>query len=343
MPTGSGLDAQLGFAAETTWGTPATPTKFVEFNSESLKFEPTFLEPTGLRPGTKYKRASRVRQSRKSLSGDMEMEWATKGMGLLVKHMLGSALTTPVVITGAAYKQVHVPGDHRGLGLTVQVGRPEPSTGTIRPHTFSGCKVSSWEFALSDNAIPTLKLSVDGRQEATATPLATPAYVTGASVFDFSQATLKLGGTATTATGVTTVTGGTAVATVVREISISGESPKAAERFGIGSGGLKSEQLENDTPTITGSLGAEFNRTELYDPFQNNAIMPLELVLTGGAIGATASNYLLSILMPAVKIKAAAPSVSGPDIVGMSTDFEAYSDESNPVIQITIQSDESTL
>lgn len=343
MPTGSGLDAQLGFAAESTWGTPVTPTKFVEFNSESLKFEPTFLEPTGLRPGTKFKRASRVRQSRKSLSGDVECEFATKGMGLLVRHMLGSPITTPTVITGTAYRQNHVPGDFRGLGLTMQVGRPEPSTGTVRPFTFAGCKCSGWEFSLSDNAIPTLKLTVNGRSEATATALASASYLAGATVFDFSQAVLKLGGTPSTSSGQTSIAGGTAVATVVRDITIKGETAMASERFGLGNAGLKSEQLENDTPTITGTLSAEFNKAELYDQFSANATMAMELVLTGGVIGATASNYLLSFVLPAVKLKTAAPAVSGPDIVAMSTDFEAYSNEVDPVIQVLIQSDESTL
>lgn len=341
MPTGSGLDAQLGVGAETTWGTPVTPTKFLEFNSESLGFEPTFLEPTGLRVGTKYKRASRVRQSRKTVSGDIECEFATKGMGLLLKHMLGSALGAPVSIVAGAYRQIHTPGDFRGLGLTVQVGRPEPASGTVRPHTYAGCKVSGWEFSLADNAVPKLKLTVDGRSESTATALATAAYASGATVFDFSQAVLKLGGTASTSSGLTTVTGGTAVATVVKEISVKGEAPKAAERFGIGSGGLKSEQLENDTPTLTGTLAAEFSKAELYDPFQANTTMPLELVLTGGVIGATVQNYLLSILIPAIKLKSAKPTVTGPDIVAMSTDFEAYSDETNPVVQIMIQSDEA--
>lgn len=340
MATGTGLDGQIGVAGESTWGTPVTVTRFLEFNSENLKFEPTWLEPTGIRVGTKYKRVNRVRQSRKSVSGDMELEVATLGMGLLVRNMLASSTTTTTLISGSAYKQIHVPGDFRGLGLTVQVGRPEPSSGTVRSFTYAGCKVLSWEFSLEDNAIPTLKLTMDGRSESTATALATASYLAGASVFDFSQASLKLGGTATTASGETSISGGTAVATVVRSFSVKGDAPMAGERFGLGNAGLKSEQLENDTPTVTGSLGAEFAKTELYDLFQANTTTALQLDLTGAAIGA--SNYLFSIILPAVKLKTAAPALTGLDIVQMSTDFEAYSDETNPVIQIKIVSTEST-
>jgi hypothetical protein len=339
MPTGSGLDAQIGFGVESTWGTGVTPTRFTEFNTESLEMTPTFLEPTGLRAGTKYKRVSRIRQSRKTVAGDVDLDLATKGMGLLVKHMLASTVTTPTLVAGSAYKQIHTPGDFRGLGLTVQVGRPEPSTGTVRPHTFAGCKIAGWEFSISDGETPKLKLTVDGRSEATATALTAASYLTGTTTFDFSQATLKLGGTASTASGETSIAGGVTVATVIKTLSISGKAPMATERFGLGNAGLKNEPLENDIPMVTGTLGAEFNKAELYDLFANNTTTALQFDLTGAAIGANA--FLFSIILPAIKLKKAAPTVSGPDIVQMSTDFEVYSDETNPVIQIKIVSDES--
>jgi len=343
MATGSGLDAQLMVGAETIWGTAVTPDHTYEFNDESLKFDPTFLEPTGLRAGTKYKRASRVSVARKSVSGDFTLEHATKGMGLLWKHALASSLTTPTALTSPAYEQVHIPGDFRGKGLTIQVGRPESSTGTVRPFTYSGCKVGSWELSVSDNAIPTLKLTVDGRSQDTATALAAASYVSGSNVFSFANASLSLGGTASTTSGKTSVSGATAVATVVTAVTVTGAAPMSTDRFGVGNGGNKSEQLENDTPTVTGSLTAEFNKTELYDLFTNNTTTAMVLKLTGAAIGASGSNDTLEIILPAVKLKAAAPNVGGPDIVSMSTDFEAYSDETNPVVQVRIVSGDSTL
>lgn len=344
MATGTGLDAQIGFAAETTWGTTVTPTRFVEFNSEGMKLEPTWLEPTGLRIGMKYKRASRARISRRSAGGDVEIEHATKGMGLLWRHALASTVAAPTQIAATtAYKQVHTPGDFRGLGLTVQIGTPEAGTGTVRPFTYPGCKVTGWEFSCQDNAIPRLKLTFDGRQEDTATALAAAAYLSGATVFDFSQATLKLGGTASTAAGETTITGGVAAATIIRDITITGSAPMATDRFGLGNTGLKAQPLENGTPTITGKLAAEFSKVELYDVYTAANPIAMQFDLTGAQIGTSGSYFLLSFILPSVKLKGAAPDVGGPDIVAMSTDFELYSDEVNPVIQVKIQSDETVL
>lgn len=343
MTTGSGLDGQLAFAQESVWGTAVTPTHAVEFDSETLSMTPTWLEPTGIRSGLKFKRLNRVVQSQRTVAGDFTVELATKGMGLLWKHALASSAVPVQDASTGAYKQVHVPGDFLGKGLTVQVGRPEPSTGTVQPFTYSGVKISQWQFSLSDGATPTLQLTVDGRDEDTDTALVTPTYPAGAAAFDFTQATLSLGGTVTTASGITTVSGGTAVATVITEIALSGQTGMATDRFGIGNAGLKSEQLENATPTITGTLTAEFNKSELYDVFAADGTTPMHLSLVGGVISTSTDHYMLDFIMPAVKLKTATPNVAGPDVVAMSTDIEAYDNETDPVIQVLVWSDEAAL
>lgn len=342
MPTGSGLDAQIGFGQETTWGTEATVTRFVEFNSETMQYNPTFLEPGGLRVGTKFKRVSRTRVARTDVTGDVTVDFATLGMGMLVRNCLGSATASTATIVSPATKQVHQPGGYMGMGLTCQVGRPQPS-GTVQSFTYSGCKVTKWEFDVKDNAIPTLKLTLDGKAEDTTTALTTAAYLSGTTVFDFSETTIKLGGTATTTSGVVSISGGVAATTVITEFDITGTTPLDTSRFGLGNQGLKSEQLENNIPTITGKLTAEFNETEWYSVFKANTKIPLQFTLVGGAIGASGSNNTFDIIMPAVLVKAAPPQVSGPGVVSMSISFEVYSDEVNAPIQATIISADTTV
>lgn len=343
MPTGSGLDAQLVIGQESIFGTAVVPDRALEFNEESLVREYEWIEPTGLRAGLKYKRASRIIASRTNVTGSFSLEHATRGMGLLWKHLLASSGVATQIGATTAYEQVHVPGDFRGKSLTVQVGRPEPSTGTVVPFTYSGVKVTDWTLTVSDNEIATLEVNVDGRNETTATALVVPSYIAGAGVFGFHQAVLKLGGTASTASGKTSISGGTTVATIINEFSASGESPKATERFGLGSAGLKAEQLENDIPTFTGSLSAEFNKTEFYDVYANKATTALQLIITGDAIGVSGSNDLFELTYPAVKFKTANPAVGGPDIVAMDTDFEAYSDGTNPVMQVRLISADTVI
>ncbi|WP_027930695.1 phage tail tube protein [Amycolatopsis thermoflava] len=341
MATGSGLDAQLMVAQESAWGTAVTVTRGYEFLSESLNQEITYTDSAGLRTGTTFRRTARTKQARISVSGDIELEIPTLGAGLLVKHMLGSSVTTPTLVAASAYKQVHTPAGMAGLGLTMQVGRPEPvSPYTVRPFTYEGCKVTKWEISLKDGGLATLKLTVDGQAESTATALATASFLANSAVYSFNQASIKLGGTAATASGETTITGGTQMSTVAKSITISGDNSLATDRYGIGNAGQKKEQLQNGMQTITVKLDSEFSKTELYDLYTAGTPTPIQFDLTGAAIGA--NNFLFSVILPSCILKKAPPSVNGPDIVQMSTEWEAEWDETNPPIQIKIVSTEST-
>jgi hypothetical protein len=213
----------------------------------------------------------------------------------------------------------------------------------VRPHTYAGCKVVGWEFSVSDGEYAQLSLDINGRSEATATALATASYTTGSSVFNFSQASnFKLGGTPTTAAGETTIASGVAVTSVVTGFTLSGETGMATERFGLGNSGLKNEPLENDIPTITGSLTAEYSKAEFYDVFKANTTTAIQFDLIGSQIAATGSYDTLSFIIPAAKFKTSQPSVEGPDIVQASVDFECYSNEVDPVLQIKLISTDST-
>jgi hypothetical protein len=341
MTTGTGLDAQLGYKLETTPGTAVTVDKFIEFNNEGLEFDPGFIEPEGLRTGVKYKRGSRLVQSRKSVSGPFSLNHSTRDMGALWKTAIGSSVASPTLVLGSAYKQVHQTGDLRGVSLTLQVGRPEPSTGTVKAHTYAGCKFSGWEFSVSDNEVCKLSFDVDGFDEATATALATAAYDTGAEEFNFAQCSaFSLGGSITGTTELA-YSGGTAVTSVVRSLSIKGSNALANERYGLGNAGLKKEQLENGIPVITGSMEVEYLQSEFYTPFKANTSTSLYVKFEGSVISGTDKNTL-EFVIPQIKIKKAPYKVGGPDLVTGTVEFEVYANDTNNPFQVKLISADST-
>lgn len=344
MTTRSGLDAQVGFKNETTFGTGVVADHFLEFDNEDFKWVPTFLEGEGLRAGRKFKRDSRVGIARKDVNGKLDIKVPNKGIGLLFKHMIGSSATPVVIGATAAYQQIHTPGDLFGKSLTVQVGRPEPGTGTVRPFAFTGCKCTQWELSVNDGDHLKLSTTWDGRDEDTTTGLATATYASGAGLFNFAHATLKLGGTPTTGGSPSqiSVAGGVAVAAVINQVTIRGENPLAADRYGVGNAGLKSEQIENDYPTVSGTLDAEFAKTELYDVFKAANSVALELAFSFGDAGG-ANPYLLSFIAPKVKFKDSGPSVDGPGIVKGPVEWEVYDDEVNAPFQFKIVSTDTAL
>ena len=339
MTTGTGLDASVGAKLESVVGTPVTVDKHFEFDKCGIKWEPTWIEPSGLRVGTKYKRASRLTQSRTMVSGPLEMQHATRLMGMWWKLCLGSSVTTPTLVAASAYKQIHTPGDFMGKAATIQAGKPEPS-GTIRPHTYTGCKVTGWEFTIGDDENATLSMDIDGWDESTATALVAASFV-NANAFSFRQASFfKLGGTASTASGEVSIAAGTSVTAVVKKISIKGETPMATERFGLGSAGIKKEQLENDIPTITVDMDAEWNRAEFYDLYKAGDTTAFELRLVGDVISGS-DTELLSFVIPALQFKDVPAEVDGPDIISMSVSAEVYADGTNAPFQVKIVSADS--
>jgi hypothetical protein len=363
MPTyASGLSGQVGAVAESVYGTPVTVTHFYEFLSENFVYNPAFLDGMGLKAGQAYNRATRTVVSQFDVNGDLTMEHTSgeaatavaDSMGFWWKYALGSAFTTPVVVLGTAYAQTHVNGSKAGQFITVQVGRPQISGVTVQPFTYTGVKLTDWEFSCNDNQIAQLKVTADGQTELTSTGLAAASYPTPNGLFSFANATtMTLGGTATTTAGVTSVASGVSLGSRVNGITIAGSTPMKVDRYGLGNGGLKGEPIENAIPTITGTLSTEFfSRTELYDVFKANTTQPFQLDFTkfdsagndANGVAAGPNPYRLSIIMPAVRFKSASVNVTSPDVIPQSIGFQAYDDgTTNPVIQVRIVSKEQTI
>ena len=343
-----GLSSQLMVAAESTVGTAVTVTTGYEMlGGETVSFLPTFLDGQGLKSGVGYKRGSRTALSRVSAGGDIPMEFGDRGHhGLLLKHAIGSTITTPTLIATTAYKQIHTPGAKTGLGLTVQLGQPETSDQVAKPFTYNGMKITDWEFSCNDNQIAQMKWTFDGWNETTATGLAAVSYTSGVIPFSFADATtFTIGGTASTSAGETTVAGATAVTSIVKGVTITCSTPMAVDRYGLGNAGVKKEQFENAIPTLTGKFDAEFtNLTDFYNTFKANTTTTVQLDFSHGDAGSS-NPFRLSFIMPAVRFKNAAVNVPGPDLLTQSVEWEAYDDGSgtNPVFQVKLVSTDSTL
>lgn len=346
MATGSGLDAQIGFATETTVGTQVTPTKFTTFNMSDLTFDPTYLEGTGLQSGRKFKSVNQVGIARRSATGKVEVPVMYKGFGWYWQHFIGSAGTATVVTGGTlAYEQYHTPGALWGKSFTTQVGKPEASTGTVKPFTYRGCKCLDWTLTFQDNAKTLCDFTIDAWDEDTATALAVATYPTANIQWDFSSTTnFAIGGTPTTTSGKTTISGGSPVTAVVTSLSLAGKNNLSNQRYGLGSGGVKKEQLENNFQSITGTFKADYDSTNFINQFDAGTSTALQIDSFGSIIEGT-TKYQLSIIIPTVKITKAPVVVSGPDLVQVQGEFTVYDpdDGTNPPIQVHIVSTDTTV
>lgn len=326
MAIRSGLAAQIGFGDETTYGTYATPTRFLEFESETIALQQEYAESPGLRATNRVQRTDRVRVNKLGASGTVTFPAVqSKGFGLVLKHMVGKAgvITTSAGGTNAK-DHTYTLGDPYGLSTTWQVGRPDVS-GTVQPFSYLGTKVTGW--TLSNQAGGYVSLGVDlfSQDETTAQSLASASYSSGTVEDLFYQ-----DGTLNVASG----------AVSVMDVSITGATAVSTDRRFIRSSTLVKEPLIAGMYEITGSFTMEFESLTQYQRFTANTIGQLDVTWTAPTAIESTIYPKLTVTLPKVQFRGTTPNVSGPGIVTMTCPFKAlYDGSSEPITILYVSSD----
>ena len=296
MATGTGLAAQFGFVAEGSWNTAGTPNVFLPMISESMGLDIERMESKAILANRQFMTSEQWAPGKRMAGGDVQLELPSVDCGILFHHMMGASSGTTT--------RTYTPANLAGKGLTVQVGVPDVS-GTVRPKTYSGCKIGSWEIGCAAGEIATWGLSFIAGNETTATGLATATYNTGAAIpFTFTGASIVIAGTTTP----------------VSKSTISGDN-KLERRYFEGSS-ITSEPLQTGLTEITGSLDIEFgNNFTDYNRFVNATESALVLNFVSGAKS-------LQMAMN-VRYDGATPKVGGPGIVPQSLPFKAVASSSD--------------
>ena len=322
MSIRSGLAAQLGAASETTWGTAVTPDHFYEFLSEDINLKVDRLESKGLRANNRVLRTDRWAATQQRIEGKIDFEVPTKGMSLWLKNALGSTtITTP---SGATNARLHrsVLSDPYGLGLTVQVGRPD-SSGTVQPFTYAGVKVD--QLSLSNSVGDFLKAEINlvGKSESTGTSLATATYpiTSGSAAYQYLNWTQ----------GAVTI-GGSAVG-VVTAINVDINNNMKSDRYFLGAATM-SEPIIAAMTEISGSMTVEFDGLTNYNRFVNGTIAAVTATWTGSTAieGSTYPSLLVNLAN--VRFDGDTPNVKGPDVITHDLKFKALYDGTNGPIVI---------
>jgi hypothetical protein len=335
----TGLGTSLGIAQEVTPGTAVTPTRWLDARSESLGSEKTALNGGGLRGGALYARSSNRANIGKNVTGGWEQDVSTRGMGLLLKNCLGAG--SSAVLTGSAYRQIFTPALLSGLSLTVQ--KILGSTA----FTYNGYKISDWSLSADVGAILALSVDGDGWNEVTSFGAGTPSYTAAIESFNFTQGSVIVGGTATTSTGLTTVSGGTTVG-IIQSVTVSGSRPLTTgdDNRRLSTTG-KVEQVEDGILEVGGSLVADFDSAfDFYSLYSADTATALKLTFTTTATPITGATYpSIEILLPDVRLMGDTPKADGPGALSLDCDFIGLQDtvNGNPAVQIVTVTADTTI
>lgn len=317
MALPSGLAAQIGWAQESTWGTPVTVSTFAPLVSESISAEFARLESAGIIAGRTILDTDQVKAGNTTISGDIQLEAYEQSIGTLLKHALGSVSSTTA---SAPYTHTITPGTLTGLGLTMQVGRPATS-GTVAPFTFSGVKVESLELSVAPGEIATIGASVVGKAVATNTALAAVSYAAQASrPFTGIEATTSTWGGANPN---------------VTQFNLSIANNLAAERRYLGTK-LIAEPLQADLRTIEGTLACEFSSMALWEDYAALTYRDIVVTMTNGV-----ESLSLTVFS---RLDSVEPQVGGKGIVMTEIPFVVTGDGSDAdAITVIYTADDATI
>lgn len=324
MAIGSGLSTQFGMKAEAVFGTPVTPDAFTYINNESIKAEVGKIESPFL--GNLVMRTNQVKTYVTGAQGDIEFPFFNKGMLKILRQCYGLVTSAQVGVT-AEYTHtftLDTAAGKLGMSATVQIGRPATS-GTVHPFTYEGGKVVAFSINLEANGLVTLATTWAFEDEKTATALATPSFVTNLEMFDWSDATVTLGGSTV----------------FVRSFSINHEWAFDLERRGL-SQTLRKEPIANGMLSVTGEMEGEFESLTNYNSFVAGTQQALVFTVTGSTIPTAANPYKLVNTCAKVELTGDTPNVGGPEILTQPLAFRALYDGTNPITQLVVHNDETT-
>jgi hypothetical protein len=318
MAIRSGLAAQLGLAAESTWGTAATPNRWFEFTDESLALTIERIESEGLRASNRVLRSDRYAVGNKAVEGSFSLDVTAENSGLLFKHALGA--NASVNTSGTVYTHTATLGDPYSLGLTAEVGRPG-NDGTVRAFTYSGCKVQEMTLSNAANELLKGEFSLVGKDEATGT-ITAASYPASQELLSFAGATITLDG----------------AAYECKDISINVNNNLDTDRRILGSQTIN-EPISASMVEVTGDITAEFKDLTAYARITGATHASLTAAWVGSSITGTYKRGV-TVTMPVCRFDGDTPNVGGPGIVEQKLTFKALYDGSQaPITIATVNTD----
>ncbi|WP_144267575.1 phage tail tube protein [Leifsonia xyli] len=331
MSTGTGLAGQVGIAPEGTYGTFQTPTRFLPISKAQLTKVKNTIGQSWLGAGRLMDLgAGRVVTTRGG-KGTFDLDVTNRGMGLLLQALMGTTVTPIQVGSTAAYTQTHALADTVDKSLTVQAGIPD-ATGTVRPYTFLGAKVTDATFTFEPGKEVTSTFTLDTQDVIESQTLAAASYVTTMRPFVGTDTSVKVG-----------MFGSEVAVSGVKKVTIKIERPQNAARYYLGGQGLKAQPLLNAMTKITGTIEADFiDKTIWADRFASDAPFSLVLEADGLQIGASGNFDTFRITLPQCFLDGDTPTLQGPDVVSGSFPFTALFDGAN-LPTIFTQSADTTL
>lgn len=336
----SGSLTRFGIGKEITYGTAVAITDSFEIMSEDFtgKYERTNAEALS---GSYVMRSDRFQVNRKGAEGSVTLEPLTRGFGSWLAFLMGQVASTGPVET-AAYTHTGTIANLTGKNLTVQVLRADES-GTLRPWTYEGGKVTNYEF--SNSVDQTLRCSIGLDFELETNP-DSPAGVyagtalnaltsspAGSNVFVWDQGTVTVAGTPYD----------------ISEITIGVDNALNTDRYFIRQGATKREPIQDGKREVSWSFTTTYADNNFWEKVSSATAAGSYATLSAKWVGLTAIPGTTTPLFPCITIDIpvarfdeGGPTVDGDGMLEQSFSGVGLYDGTNSPITITYKSQDAT-
>lgn len=153
MSLAHGYDAWIGWAEESAFKTPVTAAKFIEIESESLKFE----QKPNVVPLLGHVSQRRTVTSKASSAGSFRAPVLWEGVEQLLKHAMGGVSTTGP--SGGYYTHTFALAAELPTGLTIECNRNDAAISGNASFQYAGCKIG--KFTLTQEMEQPLMMDVE--------------------------------------------------------------------------------------------------------------------------------------------------------------------------------------
>lgn len=321
------MNTQFGIVDEVTYGTPVTVSRFYEYESENIRPQQGRVESRALRSGTRVLRSDRFEPYRVGAAGPVRIPVPTKGFGLMLKHMMGTAAIGSV--SDLNYTQTFTIGSLYGDMFTAQLNRPFNPSGTDQPFTYHGGKVTDWTLSCDLDDYLVADIGMDFEDEDTSTSLASASYSSDFRLFSFAGASLTVEGSSVE----------------VKNISVSANNGLKTDRRYLRSSSLKKEPVENGMRVIEWSCTADFadltQRNRFTSTTRTGALATLVATFDGPIAHAGTTLPQLKITIEEARFDAAHANVSGPPGLEQELGGIATFDGTNSAVKIEYRTTDS--
>lgn len=325
---------QVGFKAETTYGTPVVVDRFLPFISFDM--EPEFGIVSAVdeqRAGSIVERVDQDDPYIVGCTGSWVGYVPTKGFGLFLSHAFGSIGTAGPTDLNYTHTAVLSASGKNGKSITFQDNRPFNPSGTDQPFNWHGSKMLSIEFELDEEAYLKATIELDGEDVDEAGSLAVASFAsiaTGGSKFPWRLATLTIAGSQVE----------------VKSFRCKVTWPMNVDRRFIRGSALKKEPTPMGKPTIEWDMEVEWTDLTQYNRVRSstiaNRIAAIVLTCDGAVALAGTTVPRFELTLPAARFDEGLPGIEGDEPLMQDLSGVGLDNSTDQPITVTYRTNDAT-